>query len=71
LTERAKPHPGAKVSFRDTFANFRDWCDENAEHDALRDYSSQRFHAEMDPHHPRSEKPSRGSYQRLGLRLIA
>ena len=71
ISERTEPDPSLKVSFRDTFVNFRDWCEESGESEALRDYTSQRFHDEMDQHYPRSDKKSMGYYQRLGIRLIS
>jgi phage/plasmid-associated DNA primase len=58
------------VRFPDCWADFQVWADTEGESAALKEYTSQKFHAELDDHYHRSAKPSNGAYKRLGMRLV-
>jgi len=57
-------------NFPDLWSDFQEWLERNGERVALQDYNSQKFHAEMDEHFPRSDKRVRGYYRRNGLKLV-
>lgn len=69
LGERTESSPRGKVPFPACYSDFRFWCEECGEDEALRDYPAQRFHDELDQHYARSATKVKGVYSRLGLSL--
>jgi P4 family phage/plasmid primase-like protien len=72
IEERTVDHPDGKVRLADLWRDFRLWAEEQGEDIALRTYTAQKFHQEIDQRfteYPRSEVPLHGSATRLGLML--